>query len=82
MLKQPKQSFFRYRNYDRTGSVILMVVLGQEYEFYLQILGRMDIIQLVVTGQEDIQWEKTLKKITYIYQKQHRYLVEQLICSA
>ena len=55
MLKQPKQSFFRYRNYDRTGSVILMVVLGQEYEFYLQILGRMDIIQLVVTGQEDIQ---------------------------
>lgn len=81
MLKQPKQSFFRYRIYDRTGNVILMAVLGQEYEFYFQIVGRMGIIQLVVTGQ-DIQWEKTLKKITYIYQKQHRYLVEQLICSA
>lgn len=54
MLKQPKQSFFHYRNYDGTGNVILMAVLGQEYGFYLQILGRMGIIQLAVTGQ-DIQ---------------------------
>ena len=52
MLKQPKQSFFRYRIYDRTGNVILMAVLGQEYEFYFQIVGRMGIIQLVVTGQD------------------------------
>ena len=38
VLEQPKQPGSHYRNYKRTDSIILMVVIGPEYEFFLQML--------------------------------------------
>ena len=79
VLEQPKQSGSHYRNYKETDSIILMAVVGPEYEFLFADVG------MNGRNSDGGNWsrspmKKALEENSLDYQKRHHYLAAILIC--
>ena len=76
MLEHPKQSGSHYRNYKGTDRIILVAVVGSEYEFLFADVG--------MNGRKSdgSNWSRSpmKKALEENNQKRHHYLAATLIC--